>query len=124
MSRIKSKNTKPEIMARKYLFSKGFRYRKNVTNLPGKPDIVLGKYKSVIFVNGCFWHKHEGCKCFTVPKTRTDWWMEKIEKNVLKDKENYEKLIQQGWRVYVIWECQIERELQKSMDRIISEIKE
>ena len=87
MSRIRSKNTKPEEMVRKYLFSQGFRYRKNDTRLPGKPDIVLPKYKTVIFVNGCFWHKHENCKYFVWPKTNEDFWRTKISANVSRDQE-------------------------------------
>ena len=88
MSRIRSKDTKPELIVRKFLFSKGYRYRLNVKSLPGKPDIVLPKYKTVIFVHGCFWHGHEGCKYFVVPKTRTKWWLEKINRNKQKEKEN------------------------------------
>lgn len=105
MSRIKGKNTKPEILVRKYLFSKGLRYRLHVSDLPGKPDLVLRKYRTVIFVNGCFWHKHEGCKYSTVPKTRTEWWMNKINRTVSNDKLNYQKLKSLGWNVIVIWEC-------------------
>ena len=85
MSRIKGKNTKPEILVRKFLFAHGFRYRINVKNLPGKPDIVLPKYRTVIFIQGCFWHGHEGCKFFVVPKTRTEWWMDKISHNIEND---------------------------------------
>lgn len=104
---IKAKNTKPEIMVRKYLFSKGFRYRVNVRDLPGKPDIVLPKYKTVIFVNGCFWHGHQGCLYFVIPKTRTDWWLDKIMKNVERDESEYNLLREKGWNIYVIWECQL-----------------
>ena len=107
MSQIKGKNTKPEEIVRKYLFSKGFRYRKNVSNLPGKPDIVLPKYKTCIFVNGCFWHKHEGCKYFVWPKNNADFWKEKIEKNTARDTQNFARLESEGWRVLVIWECQL-----------------
>lgn len=85
MSKIKGKNTRPEIMVRKFLFSHGFRYRLNVKKLSGKPDIVLSKYRIVIFINGCFWHGHEGCKYFVVPKTRTEWWIDKIQKNKERD---------------------------------------
>ncbi|HEY5569980.1 MAG TPA: very short patch repair endonuclease [Bacteroidales bacterium] len=107
MARIKAKDTKPEVLVRKHLFSKGFRYRLNVKKLPGKPDIVFAKYKTVIFINGCFWHGHEGCHYFTIPKTRTEWWSNKIQKNKERDKQEYEKLQQMGWRVLVVWECQL-----------------
>lgn len=107
MASIKSKDTKPEIMVRKFLFSKGFRFRVNVKSLPGKPDIVLKKYRTVIFVNGCFWHGHEGCKYFVIPQTRTEWWMEKIRKNKERDSEEREKLRNAGWNIIVVWECQL-----------------
>lgn len=110
MSRIRSKNTKPEIKVRKYLFSNGFRYRLHQKNLPGKPDIVLKKYNTVIFIHGCFWHGHDGCKYFVVPKTRTAWWLEKIRKNKLNDQVNMEKLKQIGWKVIVIWECELKKD--------------
>ena len=107
MSMIKGKNTKPEILVRKFLFQNGFRYRLNYSKLPGKPDIVLPKYKTVIFVNGCFWHGHEGCKYFVVPKTRTDWWINKIKETKKRDNFKAEKLKQLGWKIQVIWECEL-----------------
>ncbi len=107
MSRIKGKDTKPEILVRKFLFSKGFRYRVNVSGLPGKPDIVLPKYKTVIFIHGCFWHGHEGCRYFVVPKTRTEWWIEKISMNVERDVKNEQDIKKQGWKVIKIWACQL-----------------
>lgn len=107
MSRIKGKNTKPEMLVRKYLFAHGFRYRLNVKSLPGKPDIVLPKYKTVIFVNGCFWHGHKGCKYFVVPKTRTEWWLYKIKETQKRDKEAGIELNVLGWRVITIWECDL-----------------
>lgn len=107
MSRIRAKNTKPELLVRKYLFSKGFRYRINVKNLPGKPDIVLSKYQTVIFIHGCFWHGHEGCRYFVIPKTRTEWWEEKIRKNKTRDRKVHEELRKRGWAVMTIWECQL-----------------
>lgn len=107
MSQIHSKNTKPEEMVRKYLFSKGFRFRKNVSNLPGKPDIVLPKYKTVIFVNGCFWHKHEGCRYFVWPKNNAEFWKNKIEGNVSRDMRNYTLLENQGWHIIIVWECEL-----------------
>lgn len=107
MSRIKNKNTKPEILVRKFLFANGFRYRINDKKLPGKPDIVLPKYKTVIFVNGCFWHGHEDCKYFKLPATRTGWWKEKIEKNIENDLKKHAQLKLAGYKVIVIWECEL-----------------
>ena len=109
MSRIKGKNTKPEMLVRKYLFAQGFRYRLNVKTLPGKPDIVLPKYKTVIFVNGCFWHGHKGCKYFVLPKTRTEWWLNKIKDTQKRDREAEIELNVQGWKVINIWECELKQ---------------
>jgi DNA mismatch endonuclease (patch repair protein) len=109
MSQIKGKGTKPEELVRKYLFSKGFRYRKNSARLPGKPDIVLPKYKTVIFVNGCFWHKHEGCKYFVWPKNNAEFWRAKIEGNAERDAHNYEQLAKLGWKVLIVWECELKK---------------
>ncbi len=108
MSKIRSKNTKPEIKLRKALFAKGFRYRVNDKRLPGKPDIVLPKYKTVIFVNGCFWHGHENCKYANTPKTNTEFWTNKIALNKERDKKNTEKCISMGWNVLTVWECEIQ----------------
>ena len=110
MSRIRGKDTKPETLVRKYLFSRGFRYRKNDRRLPGTPDIVLSKYKTVIFVNGCFWHGHQGCKYFVWPKNNADFWKTKIETNIQRDKAKQSKLREMGWKVIVIWECQLRSE--------------
>lgn len=107
MSQIKGINTKPEILVRKFLFSKGFRYKLHDKNLPGKPDIVLPKYKTIIFINGCFWHGHKDCKYFITPKTRTEWWLNKISKNILNDKVKTQKLKKLGWNIITIWECSI-----------------
>lgn len=107
MSRIHAKGTKPEETVRKYLFSKGFRYRKNDPRLPGKPDIVLPKYKTVVFVNGCFWNRHEGCKYFVWPKNNAEFWRKKIMSNVERDNRNYSELKEKGWSVVVIWECEL-----------------
>ncbi len=107
MSRIKGKNTKPEILVRKFLFANGFRYRLHVKSLPGKPDIVLPKYKTVIFVNGCFWHGHQGCRYFVLPKTRTEWWLQKISDTQNRDKLAKQELENLGWKVIVIWECKL-----------------
>ena len=109
MSRIRCKDTKPEEMVRKALFSKEFRYRKNDKRLPGKPDIVLPKYKTVIFVNGCFWHGHEGCKYYVIPKTNTDFWVDKIKKNIERDAQKNNQLKELGWRVITVWECELKK---------------
>ena len=107
MSRIKGKNTKPEEIVRKYLFSKGFRYRKNDKKLPGTPDIVLPKYKTVIFVNGCFWHGHKGCRYATRPKTNEEFWEAKIARNRHRDEVTEAHLEALGWTVITIWECEL-----------------
>jgi DNA mismatch endonuclease (patch repair protein) len=107
MSQIKGKDTKPEMLVRKFLFAQGFRYRLHDKRLPGKPDIVLPKYKTVIFVHGCFWHGHEGCKYYVVPKTRTEWWLAKINRNTELDNLNKEKLKQLGWKIITIFECNL-----------------
>ena len=104
MSRIKGKDTSIEIQVRKYLFSQGFRYRKNVKTLPGTPDIVLPKYHAVIFVHGCFWHRHPRCKYAYTPKTRVEFWQEKFDKNVQNDSLHEKELNAAGWRVFVVWE--------------------
>ena len=109
MSRISGKDTKPEVLVRKYLFSKGFRYRKNDIRLPGKPDIVLAKYKTVIFVNGCFWHGHEGCRYFVWPNNNAEFWRAKISGTIERDKKTYSQLNQLGWHVIVIWECELKK---------------
>ena len=110
MSRIRSTGSKPEEIVRKYLFSKGLRYRKNVNVLPGKPDIVLPKYRTIVFVNGCFWHGHSNCKFFVMPKSNTEYWQNKISKRIMKDTEIYDKLTEMGWNVLIIWECQLKKE--------------
>ncbi len=122
MSQIKGKDTKPEEIVRKYLFSKGFRYRKNVASLPGKPDIVLRKYKTCILVNGCFWHMHEGCRYFVWPKNNADFWKKKIDGNVERDKNNIEKLQTAGWQVVVVWECQLKKDQRKETLEAIENI--
>ena len=110
MSQIKGKNTKPEELVRRYLFSHGFRYRKNVSTLPGKPDIVLPKYRTCIFVNGCFWHKHEGCRYFVWPKNNAEFWKKKITGNVERDLRQQNELRLLGWNVVVIWECELKKD--------------
>lgn len=107
MSCIRAKDTKPELLVRKYLFNKGFRFRKNDKRYPGKPDIILPKYKTCIFVNGCFWHHHADCKYFAWPKTNTEFWKAKIDGNLARDEKNHAALRNMGWQVIVIWECQL-----------------
>lgn len=109
MSHIRSLNTKPEEIVRKYLFSQGFRYRKNVKTMPGCPDIVLHKYKTVVFVNGCFWHIHN-CKRFRLPSSNTEYWRDKLQRNVDRDKTNTALLQQNGWQVVVVWECELRKQ--------------
>ena len=108
MSHIRSTNSRPEEIVRKYLFSQGLRYRKNVRKLPGCPDIVLAKYSTVIFVNGCFWHKHD-CPRFVWPSTNPEYWISKIQKNVERDQKNTEALKASGWNVIVVWECELKK---------------
>ncbi len=123
MSRIKGKNTKPEELVRKYLFSQGFRYRKNDKRLPGTPDIVLPKYKTVVFVNGCFWHGHEGCKYFVWPQNNADFWKAKINANIQRDQRKKEELERLGWRVLVIWECGLKKaEFEDTMKWVVKSI--
>lgn len=107
MSRIRSRDTKPELLVRKYLFSKGFRYKLHDKTLPGKPDLVFPKYKTVIFIHGCFWHGHKGCRYFVIPKTRTTWWLEKIDRNKELDAKNAAKLKKFGWKILTIYECKL-----------------
>lgn len=109
MSRIRSKDTKPELLVRKFLHKNGFRYRLHVKDLPGKPDIVLPKYKTVIFIHGCFWHGHEGCKYYVVPKTRTEWWLNKIGTNTTNDINAENLLKAAGWNIIKIWECELKK---------------
>ena len=118
MSKIRSKDTSPEIRVRKMLFSQGYRYRLHVKNLPGKPDIVLPKYNSVILVHGCFWHLHSGCRDGTIPKTRTEYWKNKLLGNKKRDKKYTRELRKQGWRVLRLWECEIERKPEEVLERL------
>lgn len=118
MSHIRSSSTKPEEMVRKRLFSKGFRYRKNVKGLPGTPDIVLKKYNTAIFVHGCFWHMHD-CGKFRWPSSNQDYWTPKILGNVERDKRNQKQLEKMGWNVLVVWECELsKKKLEETMNRI------
>lgn len=123
MQQIKGKHTKPELLVRKYLHAQGFRYKLHDNSLPGKPDLVLPKYKTVIFIHGCFWHGHKNCKYFTIPKTRTLWWTEKINKNTLNDVKAMKLLKKDGWKIITAWECKLkqnkmEKTLQKISDKL------
>lgn len=118
MSQIKGKNTRPEELVRKYLFAQGFRYRKNDKRLPGSPDIVLPKYKTVIFVNGCFWHGHTGCKYFIWPKNNAEFWRNKITTNIQRDAQKIGQLDSMSWNVITVWECQLRPE--KRVDTLVS----
>jgi len=123
MSRIGAKDTKPELMVRKFLHAKGFRYRLNDKKLPGKPDIVLPKLHTVIFIHGCFWHGHENCRFFVIPKTRTDWWMDKIGQTKQRDALTQNELLQKGWKINVVWECQLKSgKATETLSQLISEL--
>lgn len=121
MASIKGKDTKPEVLIRSELHRRGFRFRKNVKGLPGKPDIVLPKYKAVIMVNGCFWHGH-GCHLFRWPSTRPDFWREKIQGNQKRDLRNMRRLEALGWRVFVVWECDLKGGNKDEIDFLVSDI--
>lgn len=123
MSQIKGKNTKPEILIRKFLHKKGYRFRLHYSKLPGKPDIVLPKYKLAIQINGCFWHGHSNCKYFILPKTRTEWWRNKINKTKSNDKLNLQKSNELGWRTLIIWECELKKDkIKNTLFNLISNI--
>lgn len=122
MSKIRSKNTKPELTFRKALFARGFRYRVNDKRLPGKPDIVLPKFKTVIFLHGCFWHKHENCKYAYTPKTNTKFWVDKITSNKERDKINMEKLTALGWNILIVWECEVRHKYKHNITPLIDRI--
>ena len=125
MSRIKGKDTKPEMLVRKFLFAHGYRYKLHDKKLPGKPDIVLPRYHTVIFVHGCFWHGHKNCKYFTIPKTRTAWWKIKIEHNNLNDKKNIKLLKKDNWKVIEIWECHLKKDIREnSLNKLVVKVSE
>ena len=123
MASIHSASTKPEMMLRHALWYQGFRYRINDKSLPGRPDIVLPKYRTVIFVHGCFWHGHKDCKYYTIPKTNTEFWMAKVARNQERDQEVWRKLEAKGWSVIIVWECQLKKaNLDETLDRVAAEI--
>jgi len=123
MSRVRSKNTKPELIVRSLLHRMGFRFRVNRSDLPGKPDIVLSKYKTVVFVHGCFWHRHKGCKRATAPSTRREFWEKKFTANVERDKRNCHELQAQGWKVVVLWECEVSSDPAGVAERLAQELR-
>ena len=124
MSRIRGKDTKPELIVRKYLHSRGLRYSLHNKNLPGKPDLCFRKYKTVIFVNGCFWHGHENCKKFQLPKTRTEWWKNKIMSTKERDQRKRKELDKEGWKVITVWECEIKPKARdQRLETLVQEIK-
>ncbi len=123
MSRVKGKETTPEIIVRKYLFSRGLRYRKNVKTLPGTPDIVLPKYKTVVLVNGCFWHGHKDCKPAHLPATNLDYWERKIADNVERDERKRQELEKLGYKVLVVWQCQLKTKVRSdNLEKLYSDI--
>ena len=113
--------SKPEEIVRKYLFSQGFRFRKNDKRYPGKPDVVLPKYNTMVFINGCFWHQHPNCSKAVMPKSNVDYWAPKLTRNVLRDKKNYERLVNEGWHVIIVWECML---FKKNRDETLKKLKE
>jgi len=123
MSRIKGKDTKPEMLVRRFLHAHGFRYRLHVKDLPGKPDIVLAKYKTVVFIHGCFWHGHKDCKYYVVPRTRTEWWLNKIDKNINNDIKNKKELKILNWNIIEIWECELKKDvIEKTFSLLLDKI--
>jgi|SRR5690554_863652 len=123
MSQVKGKDTKPDLLVRRFLFSNGLRYRLYDKKLSGKPDIVLPKYKTVIFIHGCFWHGHENCKYSALPKTRTQFWSDKIEGNKQRDKNNIEQLINKGWNVLIVYGCELKKDKQElTLNKILNNI--
>lgn len=124
MSHVRGKDTKPEVMVRQFLFAQGFRYRLYRKDLPGKPDIVLPKYKTVIFINGCFWHGHSGCKYATIPEANHDFWLAKISGNIERDKSNHAKLFELGWKVIEIWQCKLKPKFrEQTLNNLLTELR-
>ena len=125
MSHIRSRNTKPEIKVRQWLWRHGYRYRLNVKSVPGKPDIVMRNYRTAIFVNGCFWHGHKGCDKYRLPQTNVDFWKNKIYRNRKRDQENYRVLQENGWQVIVVWECQLTpKHIEQTMNEVELQLNE
>lgn len=124
MAQIKSKDTSIEVAVRHYLFSKGYRYRKNDKRYPGKPDIILPKYNTAIFIHGCFWHRHPNCKIATTPKTNTDFWLAKFQRNINNDKFHQDELRKAGWDVIILWQCEIEKKFDDTMTSLLNRLSE
>jgi DNA mismatch endonuclease (patch repair protein) len=123
MAAIHSTSTKPEVRMRHELWRRGFRYRKNNKRLPGSPDIVLSKYRTAIFVHGCFWHGHKGCKKYTVPKSNTEFWIEKVARNQQRDQDVWRQLEAKDWSVIIVWECELEKKrFEETIERVVGEI--
>ena len=123
MSQIRSANTKPELLVRKFLHAQGFRYKLHDKTLPGKPDLVFAKYKTVIFIHGCFWHGHANCKYFVVPKTRTDWWLNKINTNSANDIKAMKALKKEGWKIITVWECDLKpAKVEKTLTSLLKKL--
>ncbi|HHU01683.1 MAG: very short patch repair endonuclease [Christensenellales bacterium] len=123
MAQIRSKDTKAELLVRKYLFSRGLRYRKNDKRYPGRPDIVLPRYKTIVFVNSCFWHAHEGCPNFIIPKSKLEYWVPKLEGNRKRDAEHIAELQYNGWNVITVWECELKKAVRSErLERLYNEI--
>jgi len=123
MSRIKGKDTKPEMLVRRFLHGHGYRYKLHTKTLPGKPDLVLPKYNTVIFIHGCFWHGHRNCRYFVVPKTRTQWWLAKINANTANDKKHQTALRKAGWKIITLWECDLKpKQLEKTLQKLIARL--
>lgn len=124
MSRIRSKDTSPELLVRKFLHSKGFRYTLHNKNLPGRPDIVLPKYNTIIFVQGCFWHGHRDCKYASIPKTRTEWWQKKIDTNKANDEKAQKLLKKEGWKIINVWGCDLKKQkMEKTLDKLVKKLR-
>lgn len=121
MSHIRSTNTKPEEIVRKFLFSKGFRYRKNDKRYPGKPDIVLPKYRTLVYVNGCFWHQHAGCRYAAIPKSNQEYWLPKLARNIERDEKVHQEAVEAGWSVIIVWECSIKGKCRKQALEALAE---
>lgn len=120
MRGIRGSNTQPEMLVRKALHARGFRYRLNAKDLPGRPDIVLPKWKTVIFVHGCFWHAHQGCRYFRIPATRTEFWQQKLAANAARDARQVEQLLATGWRVLVVWECALRNDNATTLGQVVA----
>ena len=122
MSKIRTKDTSIEVQVRKWLFANGYRFRKNDRRYPGSPDIVLPKYKTIIFVHGCYWHAHEACRGGKLPMTRTEFWSAKFERNKERDKRKIDALESLGWKVIVLWECELKQDISSKMESVVSEL--